>query len=282
MKDKICIVSGATSGIGKVTATALASQGAQIIMLCRNKDKGEQVKEEIIHKTGNTNIRFFLVDFSSQKDIRKAAEEINASVPHIDLLVNNAGAFYDKRTVTEDNLELTFAVNHIGYFLLTQLLLDKIKKAPKARIVNVASQAQMMGSIYFDDINLEKGFMPMKAYAQSKLANIMFTFELAEKLKDTGITVNCLHPGVVNTGFSKNGTSLFTTLFNSASRFFMTPEQGAQTSIWLATSPEVEGISGKYFARKKEIRAKKIAYDKQARKRLWELSEQVAKIKYNL
>ena len=277
MKNKVCIISGANSGIGKITAKELSKQGARVIMLCRNKEKAEEAQNEIIAYSENPNVSLYIVDFSSQRDIRRVAKELNDNLSQIDVLVNNAGGIFDKRTLTEEGIEMTFAVNHLGYFLLTSLLLDKIKAAPKARIINVASQAQMLGTINFYDINLEKGFNAMKAYSQSKLANIMFSFELAERLKDSNITVNALHPGVVKTNFSAKNKDAFSVIFNLFSFLFKSPEKGAETSIWLASSAVSEGVTGKYFSNKREIKAQKLVYNVEARKKLWDLSEEMTK-----
>jgi Dehydrogenases with different specificities (related to short-chain alcohol dehydrogenases) len=279
MENRTCIITGANSGIGKVTATSLAQQGAILVMVCRSKEKGLIVLNRIKEKTRNPHIELIMADFSSQKDIRRAANEIKAHYPVIDVLINNAGAINDQRTETIDGYETTFATNHLGYFLFTNLLLDNLKAAPKARIVNVASEAQRMGKINFDDLQTKNGYTPMKAYSQSKLANIIFTFELAKRLKGTNITANCLHPGVVNTNFGKELKGFTGILFKLLSPFMRNADKGAETSIWLTTAPELEGISGKYYSNKKEIKSQPASYDAGIQKKLWEISEQMTNVK---
>jgi Dehydrogenases with different specificities (related to short-chain alcohol dehydrogenases) len=279
MENRTCIITGANSGIGKVTATSLAQQGAILVMVCRSKEKGLIVLNRIKEKTRNPHIELIMADFSSQKDIRRAANEIKAHYPVIDVLINNAGAINDQRTETIDGYETTFATNHLGYFLFTNLLLDNLKAAPKARIVNVASEAQRMGKINFDDLQTKNGYTPMKAYSQSKLANIIFTFELAKRLKGTNITANCLHPGVVNTNFGKELKGFTGILFKLFSPFMRNADKGAETSIWLTTAPELEGISGKYYSNKKEIKSQPASYDAGIQKKLWEISEQMTNVK---
>lgn len=193
MKNKICIITGATSGMGLATATALAGMGATIGFVCRNRVKGEAAILAIEGKTENNNIQLFVADLSSQSDVRRLAAEIKAKYPVIDVLVNNAGAINPNRTTTIDGFETTFAVNHLAYFLLTNLLLDNLKAANKARIVSTASEASRMGNIYFDDLQFEKKYNSWKSYGQSKLANIIFTYVLAKQLSGTNVTVNCLH-----------------------------------------------------------------------------------------
>jgi NAD(P)-dependent dehydrogenase (short-subunit alcohol dehydrogenase family) len=275
MNEKICLVTGANSGIGKVTAEALAACGATVIMVSRNREKGEAARNEIVRKTGNENVDLMIADFSDLSQIRRLAAGVKARYPGLHILMNNAGTFIDKWTLTVDGYEATFAVNHLGYFLLTKELLDLLKSSAPARIVNVASDAHNRGHIYFDDLNLESGYGAWKAYCQSKLANVLFTYELARRLEGTGVTANCLHPGVV-------GTSLFNSVGGWAGKFvrlftpFMrTPEKGADTMIWLASSPEVEGVTGKYFSDRKERATNSESYDTAVAARLWEISERM-------
>jgi NAD(P)-dependent dehydrogenase (short-subunit alcohol dehydrogenase family) len=273
MKDQICIVTGANSGIGKVSARELASKGARVIMVCRNKDKGLAALQDIKTESQSDKVELMIADLASQQEIRLLAEKLKKKFPKIHILINNAGAVNGQRTETIDKIETTFATNHLGYFLLTMLLLDNLKAAPKARIINLASQAQQSGQIYFDDLNLKNGYSSYKSYCQSKLANIMFTYELARRLKSTLVTVNCVHPGVVRTGFGMNLKGTLKVLLKLFSPLMRTPEKGAETVVWLASSPEVEGITGKYFTDKKEIKSKPVSYDLQACKQLWEVSE---------
>ncbi len=279
MKNKTVIITGANSGIGYITALEIAKLGAKVIMVCRNKDKGEVARQEIIKKSNNSAVFLKIADLSSQKQIRLLAEELKKEYPVIDVLVNNAGVLVPERRESEDGIELTWATNHLAYFLLTNLLLDKLKAASSARIVNVASEVQQIGNIYWDDIELKNNYTSFKAYAQSKLANIMFSNELAKRLEGTKVTTNALHPGAVATNFGSDGKGLVAWLFKTFRWSLLSAEKGAETSIWLATSPQVEGVTGQYFSKKKAIRAKTIAYSKEALKRLWELSEQMTGLK---
>jgi NAD(P)-dependent dehydrogenase (short-subunit alcohol dehydrogenase family) len=275
MNEKICLVTGANSGIGKVTATALAAGGATVIMVCRSREKGEAARDEIVRETRNENVDLMIADFSDLGQIRRLAAEVKAKYPRLHALVNNAGAYNDKRRLTPDGYETTFAVNHLGYFLLTVELLDLLKSSAPARVVNVSSEAHRSARINLDDLNLEKSYGGWKSYGQSKLANVLFTYELARRLKGTGVTANCMHPGVVGTGFfNKIGglTGKFLRLF---ALFMRTPEKGADTVIWLASSPEVEGITGKYFVDRKEQATNPESYNTTMAARLWEVSERM-------
>jgi len=279
MKNKICIITGATSGMGLATAASLAGMGATLGLVCRNRSKGEAVVKSIIEKTKNNKIELFTANLSSLSGIRKLATEIKSKFPVIDVLVNNAGAINQQRIETVDGFELSFAVNHLAYFLLTNLLLDNLKAAPKARIVSTASEASRVGKINFDDLQLTKNYSSLKSYGQSKLANIMFTYELARRLEGTNITANCLHPGGVKTGFAGEMKGFTGFMWKMFTPFLRTAEKGAETIIWLASSSEVENISGKYFKDKKEIRSIKPSYDIEAQKRLWEISEKLTGLK---
>jgi NAD(P)-dependent dehydrogenase (short-subunit alcohol dehydrogenase family) len=270
MKGKTVLITGATNGIGKAAALEIAKQGATIVIVGRDKTKTENVANELRTASGNKNIEFMLADLSSQKDIHKLATEFKSKHSRLDVLVNNAGGFFDKRKTTVDGLEYTFAFNHLAYFLLTNLLLDLLKASSPSRIVNVSSAAQGMGKLNFDDLQSEKKYQGFPVYAMTKLANVMFTYELAKRLTGTGVTVNALHPGVVNTGFGDGTGGLFGVLFSVVKRFQgITPEQGADTLIYLATSPEVEGVTGQYFDKRKARQTSPVSYDDAANKRLW-------------
>jgi retinol dehydrogenase 14 len=275
MKDKICIITGANSGIGKATAKELARQGATLILVCRNKEKGTLALQEIKEFSKNEKIELMTADLSSQKEIRLLADKIRKKYPEIHILINNAGAVHDKRTETVDKVETTFATNHLAYFLLTSLLLDNLKSAPKARIINLASEAQRTGKINFEDLNLKSDFSAIKSYSQSKLANVIFTYELARHLKDTNVTVNCVHPGLVRTNFGKDLSGFFKGVILLMKPFMRKSEKGAETVVWLASSPNVEGITGKYFTDKKEIKSNEISYDQEVAKQLWLVSEKM-------
>lgn len=276
MNGKVCIVTGATSGIGEVSARELARMGARVVLVCRSPEKARATTERIRNATGR-DVELVLADLSSQEQIRRAAKELLERCPRIDVLLNNAGITNLRREVTVDGLEAVFAVNHLGYFLLTNLLLDRICETPDARIVNVASEAHRFGSIDFDDLGCEhKKFRWMRVYGQSKLANVLFTRELAKRLQDRGVTVNALHPGAVATGLGTNNGGLITSLVVPLLRpFFRTPERGAETSIHLCTSPDVAGVSGRYFSDCKEKSLSREAQDDGVAQRLWGVSEQM-------
>jgi retinol dehydrogenase 14 len=275
MNEKICLVTGANSGIGKVTAKALAAGGATVIMVCRNRDKGEAAREEIARETRGENIDLMIADFSDLNQVRKLAADVKAKYPRLHTLVNNAGTFYGKMTMTANGYESTFAVNHLGYFLLTVELLDLLKSSAPARVVNVASNAHNRAHIDFDNLNIENGYSGWKAYAKSKLANVLFTYELARRLEGTGVTANCLHPGVVGTNLFNHIGGLGGKIVRLFAPFMRTPENGADTIIWLASSPEVEGITGKYFVDRIARATNPESYDTAVAARLWEVSERM-------
>ncbi|HET8865145.1 MAG TPA: SDR family oxidoreductase [Gracilimonas sp.] len=275
MNNKLCIITGANSGIGFQTAKALADKGAYIVMVCRNEDKAEAAKKQIFEETSNPGINIVLCDFAIQSEIRKATEVIKKNYDKIDVLINNHGFLASEKVETVDGLEMTFAVNHIGYFLFTNLLLDQIKAADSGRIVSVASEAHRAGEFDPENIQLEENFSPWKAYGNSKLFNIMFTKELARRLKNTNVTANSLHPGVVSSNFAQSGSWIMKTLFTIGKLFFISPKKGAETSIYLASSDEVKEVNGAYFKNKKAASPSKTARDEAAAKELWEISEKL-------
>lgn len=279
MKDKIVMVTGATAGIGKVTAREIAQQGATVIVVGRNREKSEAVAQEIRSKTGNSAVTSMVADLAAQADIRRLATEFYSRYDHLNVLVNNAGAVNTKRLESPDGIELTFALNHLNYFLLTHLLLPALKAAPSARIVNVASDAHAGSQLDFNDLEYkERWYNPFGAYAQSKLANIMFTYELARRLQGSTITANALHPGFVSTRFGTNNGGIFNLVPFMARLLGVSEDKGAQTNIYLATSPEVEGVSGAYFSEGRLAKSNKASYDSAAQKRLWQISEQMTGI----
>lgn len=282
MAGDTCIVTGANSGIGKATATALAGMGAHVVMVARSRERGEAALGDVRRASGNAKVDLLLADLSSQASIRQLAAEILAAYPSVDVLVNNAGAMHTSRSVTVDGIETTWATNHLNYVLLTHLLLDRIKASAPARIVNVSSRAHDGSKINFDDLQFERGYSIIQSYGQSKLANVLFTYELARRLEGTGVTANCLHPGVVRTGFAKNSSGSLGTFVSVGARvagvFFISPEKGAETSIHLASSPAVEGVTGKYFARSKETPSNAESHDREIARRLWDLSERMCGI----
>lgn len=278
MTGKICVVTGANSGIGRETAVALAKAHADVSIVCRTAEKAEAAAAEIRARSGSDRVRAFVADFSSQAETRALAKCLLAELPRIDVLVNNAGLIMGERRLTPEGIETTFAVNHLGYFLLTHLLLDRLRESAPARIVNVASDAHRSGTVDFDDIECARGYSGWKAYCQSKLCNVLFTNELARRLDGSGITANSLHPGVVGTNFANAGPSLVRGLFWLAKPFLLSPARGAETSIYLAMSPDVDGVSGKYFAKKQAVTPSSEARDEQRAKRLWTLSESMTGI----
>jgi len=276
MAGRTCLVTGATSGIGKATATGLARLGADLVLVARDPAKGQATVAEIQAATGNPRVDVLLADLSSQASVRRAAEEVKHTHDRLHVLVNNAGGYWATRHFTVDGLELTFALNHLAYFLLTNLLLDLLQASAPARIVNVTSGAQAAGDIHFDDLQFARRYRGQPAYNQSKLANVLFTYELARHLEGSGVTVNCVHPGVVRTNFGRDDMGSLMRLLTPLVRPFMrTPEQGADTPVWLASSPEVEGVTGRYFTRRQDKRSSRRSYETELARRLWRVSEEL-------
>jgi NAD(P)-dependent dehydrogenase (short-subunit alcohol dehydrogenase family) len=278
MTGKICLVTGANSGIGKATALGLAKLNATVVMVSRDKDKGEAALLEIRTRSGNKNIDAMVADLSSQDSVRELAHDFRARYKKLHVLINNAGIFLPKRVPTVDGLETTFATNHLGHFLLTNLLLDVLKASSPSRIINLTSSAHYGTEMDFEDLQGEKKYSGYHAYGQSKLANVLFTYELATKLEGTGVTVNCLHPGVVRTGFGKDQGGLMSILVRVGSPFFMSPQRAAKATIYLATSPELEGVSGKFFSKEKQKRSSTESYDLPSAERLWKISAELTKL----
>ncbi len=279
MQGKICMVTGANSGIGKATTLGLAQMGATVVMVCRDRTKGEEVQNEIKTKSGNNAVDLLQADLSSQQSIRQLVENFQHHSTHLHVLINNAGGSFPGRRETVDGLEMTFAVNYLAPFLLTHLLLDVLKASAPARIVNVSSESHQSSSIKMDDLQGMKGYRSLNTYGQSKLAVVMFTYELARRLEGTGVTVNCLHPGFVATNFGQSSTApVIRTAVKFISRFGMSPEEGAKTSIYLASSPEVEGVTGKYFVKSIPKRSAAISYDESLQRQLWEQSAKLVNV----
>lgn len=275
MQNRVCVVTGATAGIGEVTARELARMGARVIGVGRNAQKCADTSARIQAATGNPAVEFLVADLSSQAQVRKLAAEIGQRAPRLDVLVNNAGAFLNTRQESADGIEMTMALNHLNYFLLTHLLLDQLKAGAPARIVNVSSDAHRNGRIDFDDIEARRKFNGWRMYSQSKLANVLFTQELARRLEGARVTANSLHPGFVATQFGHGNGGLVGAglkLFQKIAA--LTPEQGAQTSLHLAASPDVEGVTGKYFSDRKQADPAPAARDQAAAERLWAWSEE--------
>jgi NAD(P)-dependent dehydrogenase (short-subunit alcohol dehydrogenase family) len=275
MTGRVCVVTGANRGIGRATAEGLARLGARVILVCRRREDGDVVSKEIA-ALSRVVPDVVTADLSSQVSIRQAAAYLRGRYPELHVLVNNAGIIPPRRQVTVDGLEMQFAVNHLGYFLLTNLLLPQLQAAGPSRIVCVSSGAHTHATIDFDDLQAERRYEPKRVYSRTKLANILFTYELARRLSGTAVTANCLNPGIVATrmladymGVPLAGPAL-------ARTFGAKPEEGAETSIYLASSPEVETVTGKYFERKKPVASSRESYDDAVARRLWEVSERLA------
>lgn len=278
LEHKIAVVTGANSGMGMATTAALSDQGAVVVMLCRNENRGKAALRRLLEENRQRRLELILCDLGDYSSIRTCVEQIKVRYDRIDILVNNAGFISLDRQVTKEGLERQFGVNHVGHFLLTVSLVDRMDRG--SRIVNVASGAHKTGRIHFDDINLTRGFNVIKAYSQSKLANVLFTRELALRLEDQGITVNCCHPGAVatnigidrDTGFGKTITGLL-------KPFFQTPEEGAGTAVYLAMDDSVSRISGEYFYKCRIARSSKRSKDMEVARRLYEFSEELTGIR---
>ncbi len=273
LRGKVCVVTGANSGIGKETALALARMGATVVLVCRSEARGTEALDDIKAQTGNDAVSLVLADFSSQQQVREAAA-ILAQCDRLDVLVNNAGVTPWERRVTDENgLELIFAVNHLAPFLLTNLLLDRLKAGAPARIVTVSSGAHRRVPLNFDDLQNEQRYVPFDVYSQSKLANVYFTYELARRLVGTGVTANCLHPGVVSTALFRHLPPLLGFAVKLARPLLLTPAQGADTVVYLAAAPEVAEVSGRFFERREAVESSPVSYDAEAARRLWGVSE---------
>lgn len=279
MGGKVVLITGGTSGIGKAAATALAAMGAEVVVTGRSRERGETAVEEIRRGAGNEDVSLVLADLSVQAEVRRLAEEFGRSHDRLDVLVNNAGVILSRRTETPDSIETTLAINHLAPFLLTNLLLEVLKESAPSRIVTVSSEARRGAQIDFEDLQSERRYRGFEVYGMTKLANILFTYELAERLRGTGVTANCLHPGSVNTNFGKDNRSLGLLLFRAFKPFMRTPEQGADTIIYLASSPEVEGTSGRYFSDRKVISSSEEPHDVHTQKRLWRESAELTNLR---
>ena len=272
IKGKICLVTGASSGIGLATAWQLAKQGATVVMVARDDDRGRAAKAKVIDKSGNPNVHLFLADFASLNQVRSLAHKFLAQFPALHVLINNAAIVPLKREISEDGYELQFAVNHLAPFLLTNLLLPLMKTSRSARIINVTSMVHSWASIDFDDLQSERGYDPSDVYSMTKLANILFTVHLDKELQGSGVTVNSLHPGIINTKLYKN----FMGSGGPSSAEDSELEHGAASSVYLATSPELVDISGKYFANQKERQPSTSSQNKETARQLWKVSAELA------
>jgi NAD(P)-dependent dehydrogenase (short-subunit alcohol dehydrogenase family) len=280
LAGRVCVVTGATRGIGRATAAGLTKLGATVVLICRQREDGERVSREVRVKDSPLP-DVVTADLSSQTSIRQAAASIRERYRQLHVLINNAGVFTRRRELTVDGLEMQFAVNHLAYFLLTNLLLEQLEAGAPSRIINVSSGAHAGARIDFGDLQGERGYDPGRAYSHTKLANLLFTYELARRLSVTGVTgvtVNALHPGVIATNLLANYMGVPVVGSALDRTFGATPEEGAETSIYLAASPAVEGITGKYFVRKKPAASSRESHDAAAARRLWEVSERLTRL----
>ncbi len=275
-QTRICLITGATSGIGKAAATLLAGQGYDMVLTGRNPDKVANTVEEIRAKTGSHAVHGLVADFADLGQVRRLAGQFKEQFPRLDVLINNAGAYFNKRQRTGYAVEKTFLVNHLAPFLLTNLLLDSLKKSSSARIVNVSSNAHENARLDLNDLNFDRFYFGFWAYGRSKLANLLFTYELSRRLSGKNITANALHPGRVGTDIFKTDFSILGGPFKwFMERISLTPEQGADNTVYLASSPDVEGISGKYFVKRRAVPSSPLSYDERLAHQLWEVSERI-------
>ena len=275
MRGSTVLVTGGTGGIGRATATGLAGLGARVAIVGRDRGRAEAAAASIRDEVAGAEVDALVADLSAQSEVRRLADEVLATYPRLDVLVNNVGGFWSKRHVTVDGLEHTFALNHLAPFLLTQLLAERLVASAPARVVTLSSDAQRLGRIDFDDLQGERKWSGQRAYNQSKLANILFTHELARRLRGTGVTANAVHPGVVRSGFGAEEPGRIQRVITPFMGLLKSPEQGARTPIQLASSPEVEGITGRYFANGKPRRSSKRSYDDADARRLWDVSAEL-------
>jgi retinol dehydrogenase 12 len=278
MHGKVCVVTGATSGIGVVTAQTLARQGATVIVVGRHPERGAATVSRIQQETGNSAVELMVADLSAQAQVRRLASEMQHRFPRLDVLINNAGALFTERQLSQDGIEMTFALNHLAYFLLTNLLLDPLKASVAARIINVSSEAHRGAALDFTDLQGQRNYGGWRAYARSKLANILFTYELARRLEGTSVTANALHPGFVATNFGRNNRGIMAMGFRILQLAAISPEAGARTIIHLASAPEVKDITGRYFVQQKAVRSSQASYDCAAAERLWQVSAELTRL----
>lgn len=277
MERKVVLITGATDGLGKAAALALAKQGATVVIVGRDPAKTRATAGEIKEQSGTPSADGLVADLSSMAEVRRLANELRQGYSRLDVLINNAGAIFARRQATVDGYERTFALNHLSQFLLTNLLLSMLEAGAPSRIINVSSQAHEGGAIDFDDLQGERsyGIGGGRAYSRSKLANIMFTYELARRLAGAGVTANALHPGTVATRFGEDNGGMMRLGMRMFHRFAISAEEGADTIIYLASSPEVEGVTGRYWEKRRPIRSSPASYDEGAQKRLWDVSAQM-------
>jgi NAD(P)-dependent dehydrogenase (short-subunit alcohol dehydrogenase family) len=272
MEGKLCLVTGGTSGIGLETARGLAALGARVVIVGRNRQRGERAVAELRATTGNEQVSFLQGDLSSQADTRRLAAQFLGQSERLDVLVNNAGGFFLRRVFSPEGIEMTFALNHLSYFLLTHLLLERLKASAPSRIVNVASESHRRGTMDFDDLQGLRRYNGWKAYSRSKLGNVLFTYELARRLEGTGVTVNAVHPGFVRTRLGTDNPWPLRLLMRLVMMRGISPAKGAETVVYLASSPQVEGQTGGYWAHLRRVESSPLSQDRQLAQRLWQVS----------
>jgi NAD(P)-dependent dehydrogenase (short-subunit alcohol dehydrogenase family) len=277
LAGRVCLVTGGNSGIGKATAEGLAQMGASVVIVCRDRTKGERAREEIVMKT-NGSVELMLADFASLDSVRRLASDFTRMHGSLHVLVNNAGLVRLWRSVTADGFETTFQVNYLSHFLLTNLLLGVLKAGAPSRIVNVSSISHFGAKPDLKDLQLQRGYGVMKAYSLSKLELVLFTYELSRKLAGTGVTVNCLHPGAVATNIWGRALGPFSFLGKVSRLFLSSPTKGAETPLYLASSPDVEGVTGKYFDGKREKRSSESSYDEDLARSLWDRTSKMVRL----
>src|SRR6266496_84484 len=280
MKDKIVMVTGANSGIGKAASLALAEMGATVVMVARSKERGEAARSEIVRKSQNNAVDLLLADLSSLESVRILSSEFQKKYSSLHVLINNAGLFNQRRRVTADGYENTFATNYLAPFLLTNLQLDLLKASAPSRIINVSSVGHYNGHINFEDLNLENDYGGWKAYGQSKLALVLFTHELAKKLQGTGVTVNAVHPGTVATNIWSRPLGPVGFIMALPKLFMISPDQGAETIVYLASSPDANGLNGEYLEKLKVKKSSNESYDEEIAQRLWDVSAKVTRLSW--
>jgi NAD(P)-dependent dehydrogenase (short-subunit alcohol dehydrogenase family) len=280
MTGKTMLVTGASSGIGEATASRLAAMGMHVVMVSRDRARGEKARDRILRANPRASLDVLVADLSTRDAIRALADEFKSKYQRLDVLINNAAVMTSTRRVTPESFELQFFVNHIAYFLLTGLLLDALRTSAPSRVVSVSSTAHSRGVIDFDDLQMEHHYRGYEEYANTKLMNILFTYALAHRLEGSGVTANCLHPGVIRTGLMRGVSPVIHALWQTTGKFFKQPTEGAETPVYLATSPEVEGVTGRYFRYCREVGTNEVSYDTDVQRRLWEASERLSGFRY--
>lgn len=276
MSGKVCVVTGANAGIGLATALGLAEMNASVVMACRDAERGQSALERVVSRCGNRKVSLIPLDLASQRSIRDFAEAFAEKHASLDVLVNNAATVPAERELTDEGLEVQFGVNHLGPFLLTNLLLDRLRAGAPSRVVNVSSMVHRNVSLDFDDLQAKRKYDFFRVYGQSKLANVLFTYELARRLDGSGVVANCLHPGMVRTKILRDVRGLVGLVIKYGTYLLSSPRSGARTSVFLASSPEVEGVSGKYFVKCREAASSVESHDVEDARRLWEVSAKLA------